>query len=406
MPNALYTPTQIDIPGAIGTGLRNAGSLMELQKEKKRMADEEALNNALAQRLPEFTSGGKTDYAGMGNALSQDLASQGQGAVALQVKEAMGKMSAEQLKQAKERMDLFSGIAGDAVRRYDSLIRSGQAKTPEEAAAMMQPYHDEAKRVAAQYGIELSPNFKPANYAQFLKESAIHNTILEQALATRLGIEEKKVKVAEDKVKQGKGGSKTAFVQIADWLRNNITTNDEKTGKPRKLSAAEAQFQAEKIMSKGKFNEQAAAVTLKKSGMSQDRITEFLDFAKGLGSQAEAGAKSIGEASEAGKTQPPKGAVQVFKDGKPRTSDGKNVWELPTKPGEKKKYWLQSQSEPVNLAMNAENVPLGSGRADYAQDFYKLQNEWQKALMNEDFERADQIKKQMNELENSRRNVG
>lgn len=99
--------------------------------------------------------------------------------------------------------------------------------------------------------------------------------------------------------------------------------------------------------------------------------------------------------------QPPKGAVDTG-----RTSGGKKVWELPTKPGEEKKYWLQSQAAPVNLAMNAEDVPLGTGMADQTQNLFTLQKQYQEALRNGDFETAERVKRQMQNLRKSRQNVG
>lgn len=99
--------------------------------------------------------------------------------------------------------------------------------------------------------------------------------------------------------------------------------------------------------------------------------------------------------------KPPKGAVDTG-----RTSGGKPVWELPTKPGEKKKYWLQSQAAPVNLAMNAEDVPLGTGMAGKTKSRMQLQKELWEAVSSGDRKKEEEIREQIKRANNRYKNVG
>lgn len=62
---------------------------------------------------------------------------------------------------------------------------------------------------------------------------------------------------------------------------------------------------------------------------------------------------------------------------------------------------ITSQAGGIRLAANdksPENVPMGSGEASKTQDIMTLQKQYQKALLEDDFEKAEQIKKQMQEL--------
>jgi hypothetical protein len=193
----------------------------------------------------------------------------------------------------------------------------------------------------------------------------------------------------------GKGGSKTAFVQIADWLQNNMTRTDPATGKPRKLKPSEVQFEAQKIMSTGKFNAQAAATQLRKSGMSQARITEFMDFAGGLDQDQQEQPNPAGGAGAA-TNQPPKGAVDTG-----RKSGGKPVWKLPN--GD---FWIQASAEPINLAMNAEDVSIGTGLADQAKTAIQLRKELNDAYLNDDVARIKEIETLIQQMNNQQSNVG
>ena len=70
---------------------------------------------------------------------------------------------------------------------------------------------------------------------------------------------------------------------------------------------------------------------------------------------------------------------------------------------------LQTSSvdNPTQLAgLRPEDVPLGSGQAGQTGNLMGLQKQYQDALKNDDFDKAEQIKKQMQQLSSQYKNVG
>lgn len=92
---------------------------------------------------------------------------------------------------------------------------------------------------------------------------------------------------------------------------------------------------------------------------------------------------------------------------------GKTILELDAKgkpTGRKLKSdgrsWNEARAGGVNLAMNAEEVPLGTGLADQAKTLFKLRKEMEAAYLQGDFDRAELIKRQIDEIARQRQNVG
>lgn len=73
----------------------------------------------------------------------------------------------------------------------------------------------------------------------------------------------------------GKGGTPTSFNQIVDKLRKEL-----------KISGEPLIKMAREVYSEGKYNRNAAAVSLKKGGMSEEGIRKFLDKLEGKESTA------------------------------------------------------------------------------------------------------------------------
>ena len=74
----------------------------------------------------------------------------------------------------------------------------------------------------------------------------------------------------------GKGGAKTSFVQIHELLKRDFPGNDNE----------ETLALARKIHAEGKYNPQAAAITLKAAGMRDEKIFQFIKILEGNPTEA------------------------------------------------------------------------------------------------------------------------
>jgi hypothetical protein len=71
------------------------------------------------------------------------------------------------------------------------------------------------------------------------------------------------------------------------------------------------------------------------------------------------------------------------------------------------KKWIQtSQAGNVNLAMNAADVPIGTGLANNTKSELQLRKELNDAYLKEDPQRISEIERQIEEMRRQRQNVG
>ena len=412
MANAFSTPdVQIDIPGSIGKGLSNANAMR--QNELMKMQQEEAQRQLDAQNrtrgyLKNAMVPGADANAIYGNARKEAMQAQDPEALD-KFQSVIAGMNEQQLKQEITRMELFGGLAGDGLRQHDALLKAG--KTPEEADAAMQPYHDRVIQIAEKYGInDLLSTFKRPSYARFLKESAIHNRIVEEAMMAKISIaqqnadanttraEAKKTK-AEAKTSKDKEKS-DATEKIIKGIEDQLRNPEDKLAA---LTAAEKGWDAGKSQSAIRREALEAAIANKKARLES----------KNTGDKPSWIGEKLNSIFGGSKTKPAGGPpIDQSKLPNPSEHKGKTIVEknhgVPTGRTLKSdgRKWITSQAGNVNLAMNAADVPLGTGMANNTKSELQLRRDLNDAYLKNDQQRISEIERQIEEMRRQRQNVG